>query len=309
MFLFRLLGIRMSDAASETWAGAVKNWLGTLGFLVPMGGVEEMIRHFVDPQHPSLPPLISAVLILAGLPIYASPVGWKRLKETGRRQMAIALISACMVGLVIGVYLLASESHPIATADSNALAAERQLRETAERQLAASRQEIERLQSSIQPTQPVQAPAYPQLLGVVCALNLTNVAEAIWKSISNDTGILITANSENTQLQRNIMQLFSMAMTRIPNFVDGNKRLIIRLPNYETDLDAPKLTFSDQSGIILHGEDAPPNHFLHGFGHPFIFRRTAQIPAGLPEYYGLKKLIWLEIGPGNPWKDPRVCAE
>jgi hypothetical protein len=83
MFLLRLAGINMADEASETMAGALKNWLGALGFILPLVGVEELIRHFVDTQHPSLPLLISIVLILAGLLIYASPAVWKRLKAQG----------------------------------------------------------------------------------------------------------------------------------------------------------------------------------------------------------------------------------
>jgi hypothetical protein len=73
----------MADEASETMAGAVKNYLGALGFILPLVGFEELVRHFVDAQHPSLPLWASSGLILAGLLIYALPAVWKRLKAQG----------------------------------------------------------------------------------------------------------------------------------------------------------------------------------------------------------------------------------
>jgi hypothetical protein len=79
-FLLRLLGINMADEASETMAGALKNWLGALGFIAPL------VAHFVDTQHPSLPPWASIALMLAGLAIYASPVAWMRSRGGGKSQ-------------------------------------------------------------------------------------------------------------------------------------------------------------------------------------------------------------------------------
>jgi hypothetical protein len=102
----------MADEASETWGGAVKNWLGALGFILPMAAIEEAVRHFVDVEHPSIPLWVSATLIVAGLLIFASPAGWKQLKKRGRKTMAAIVIVISAVGLMLGVYLLANPATP-----------------------------------------------------------------------------------------------------------------------------------------------------------------------------------------------------
>lgn len=73
MYLLRLLGIRMSDEASDTIGGGLRNWLGALGFIVPLIGAE-IIRE-------GGPKWVGAILIVAGLPIYWSPAIWKWLRR------------------------------------------------------------------------------------------------------------------------------------------------------------------------------------------------------------------------------------
>jgi hypothetical protein len=82
MFPLRLVGINMADDASDTIGGGSRNYLGALGFILPLVGVEELVRHFVDTQHPSLPWWVSLILIAAGYPIYISPAIWKRLRRS-----------------------------------------------------------------------------------------------------------------------------------------------------------------------------------------------------------------------------------
>jgi hypothetical protein len=72
MYPLRLLGIRMTQEASDTIGGGLRNWLGALGFIVPL--IEaEIIRE-------GGPKWIGAILIVAGLPIYWSPAIWKWLR-------------------------------------------------------------------------------------------------------------------------------------------------------------------------------------------------------------------------------------
>jgi len=73
MYPLRLLGIRMADEASDTIGGGLRNWLGALGFIVPLIGAE-IIRE-------GGPKWVGAILILAGLPIYWSPAIWKWLRR------------------------------------------------------------------------------------------------------------------------------------------------------------------------------------------------------------------------------------
>jgi hypothetical protein len=75
----RPFGINMADDASETFGGGLRNYLGAIGFILPLVGVEELVRHFVDTTHPSLPWWASTGLIAIGLPIYWSPAIWKKV--------------------------------------------------------------------------------------------------------------------------------------------------------------------------------------------------------------------------------------
>jgi hypothetical protein len=80
MLPLNLVGINMADDASETFGGGLRNYLGALGFILPLVGFEEFVRHFVDVDHPSLPWWLSVILMAAGLPIYVLPAIWKRLR-------------------------------------------------------------------------------------------------------------------------------------------------------------------------------------------------------------------------------------
>ena len=63
----------MADEASDTIGGGLRNWLGALGFIVPLIGAE-IIRE-------GGPNWVGAILIAAGLPIYWSPAIWKWLRR------------------------------------------------------------------------------------------------------------------------------------------------------------------------------------------------------------------------------------
>lgn len=149
--------------------------------------------------------------------------------------------------------------------------------------------------------------SYPQTFGTICGSNLINVAEAMLRTLAPESVILITAPSENEQFKRNILGLFTMAMQRVPEKKIG---IFISPPNYEVELDAPKLIGTSQRGITFHGEDAPPGHFMIGFGQQtFVVRKTSQIPEGLAQFYKAPNVIWIDIGPGSPWVDPSSCRE
>jgi hypothetical protein len=81
----------MADEASDTFSGGLRNFLGALGFILPLGGVEELIRHFADPFHPSLPWWASIILIAVGMPIYQAPAIWKYLHGKVVRPPAASL--------------------------------------------------------------------------------------------------------------------------------------------------------------------------------------------------------------------------
>jgi hypothetical protein len=70
----------VADDASVTFGGGFRNYLGALGFILPLVGFEELVRHFVDTGHPSLPWWLSAAFIVAGYPLYSLPAAWKHFR-------------------------------------------------------------------------------------------------------------------------------------------------------------------------------------------------------------------------------------
>ncbi len=87
MLPFQLAGISMADEASKTLGGGIRNYLGTLGFILPLVGLEEFVRSLVSDQ-PALPHWASFTLIVAGLPLYVAPWAWDRLQWVVGREDA-----------------------------------------------------------------------------------------------------------------------------------------------------------------------------------------------------------------------------
>jgi hypothetical protein len=41
----------------------------------------------------------------------------------------------------------------------------------------------------------------------------------------------------------------------------------------------------------------------------FYYAPTPKTTDGLASYYKLDNVLWIEIGPGSPWKpDPTICS-
>jgi hypothetical protein len=67
----------MADDASDTVAGGIKGWLGTLGFILPLLGAEEVLRWYLTG---SGHPLVGAVLVVGGLLFYLLPSMWRWIR-------------------------------------------------------------------------------------------------------------------------------------------------------------------------------------------------------------------------------------
>ena len=80
MHPLRFLGVQMADTASDTFGDGFWNYITTLGFILPLVGVEELIRSHAS-VGPSLPTWASIVLIIVGLPLYQSKAIWKKLRK------------------------------------------------------------------------------------------------------------------------------------------------------------------------------------------------------------------------------------
>jgi hypothetical protein len=68
------------------------------------------------------------------------------------------------------------------------------------------------------------------------------------------------------------------------------------------DLDRPLIAGSPRSGITVHGPDATA--IAQALSQWFKTYSTSGIPPTFSSYKypGTKDLIWIEIGPGSPWK-------
>jgi hypothetical protein len=68
------------------------------------------------------------------------------------------------------------------------------------------------------------------------------------------------------------------------------------------DLDRPPVQRSGKRGIIVHGPDADP--LAHALGSWFVTYSTSRLPPEMNGYKieGTAHLIWIDIGPGSPWK-------
>jgi hypothetical protein len=72
-----LVGINMADSASDKLGEGFWNYLVALGFILPLVGVEELIRWEVTASEHVLPWWISAILVAVGYPLYESKALWK----------------------------------------------------------------------------------------------------------------------------------------------------------------------------------------------------------------------------------------
>jgi hypothetical protein len=169
--------------------------------------------------------------------------------------------------------------------------------------------QLDVLRSSSDSVKPPPSPStYPQAFGTISTLNFFSAAQAIWERLPPGTAMLVTAPRENFELQRNLAGVFQIG-ARDPGFrqpIPG-RNVMIDPPNYAVDLDAPRLPESKDSGITVNGHD-PNGNLLLMFQRCFVVHKRTKIPDGLAEYYKVPALIWIEIGPGNPWRDYTSCS-
>jgi hypothetical protein len=153
-------------------------------------------------------------------------------------------------------------------------------------------------------------PLYPRNMGPITVLNQIWAADDLWKNLIPGTAILMTSDDpENELLRRNLQNIISMRV--MPNET-GPVRKILSPPDYQHDIDAPKLPESDMNGIIIHGveqvsdgTDKYMNDRFENIFSCFFVRFTRTTVEGLSTFYKVPKILWIEIGKGSPWRAPR----
>jgi hypothetical protein len=116
--------------------------------------------------------------------------------------------------------------------------------------------------------------------------------------------VLISATPENAIVAEDLFSLFFLSWT-------ASKTLsAVNLPNYDRDLDAPKLEGKGLSGITIHGRTAAADFIANSLGNCYQIHRTSEMPQGLADYYLRTNptwmtsddvFTWLEVGNGSPW--------
>jgi hypothetical protein len=169
----------------------------------------------------------------------------------------------------------------------------------------------ERLATQQQNSSPTTQPTLRvQKMGPINTINAIAEAGAVWrKLVSEDTAILITAPPENLEVQRDLSNIFMVGMREVSNQLTPGKALLVRPPNYEIDIDAPRLIDSGNTGIVIHGDGIGQSELKAFFERCFITRQTPKTPQKLAEYYKVGNVFWIEIGHGFPWKGEGACAE
>jgi hypothetical protein len=298
----------MSEATlPETWADARKVILTNSPWILLLVTFE---RVFEGHYYQAAVALLLCGVVL-GIAIHGKAfegIG----KPEGRRRLAFILIAVGAVCLAAGTYLLAakapqSDAPNVPTVDETAKAiapivAKRDAavaqRDAAIRDLANARQQIATTRQA----------SYAKKMGPINTLNAFSAAGRIWRElIPQEIAILFTASSENSELWGDLKRIFEVGLREVQNQITPGRSPLLQPPNHERDIDAPRLTSTELSGIIIHGPI--PDSVRHFFENCFVTRLTEKVPVGLSDYYKFKQVIWIEIGPGFPWKNPEVCAE
>jgi hypothetical protein len=153
----------------------------------------------------------------------------------------------------------------------------------------------------------------PERLGRISWMNLYNTLReppAEIREAPNKIRILINQPSANAVSGMDLGSLFF-------SFPRSNL-WPLNEPNYDHDLDAPRLRAGGgPAGITIHGRNLAADFLERALEHCYIIRRTSEMPAGIPEFYHRMypttvsesdTFVWLELGDGSPLR-PRACQD
>lgn len=135
---------------------------------------------------------------------------------------------------------------------------------------------------------------------LVSALGLSGVLQTIPK-----TFIVLTSSPDNETLRNELEKILSEARG-----ISGGKSplLPMPLPDYNKNLDAPRLTGSRKNGITIHGRNQAGNFLMEVLAgnNCLILHQTGQTPDELLSYYNriytssdVHNIAWIEIGSGR----------
>ena len=94
----------MAGGSDDTFSGGTKGFLQALGFILPLVGVEEIIRGYAGGQIYPGWPWIDVVMIVLGLPLHWAPAIWgliNQKSQTGTDGLQYLSRNDCDLGSAI----------------------------------------------------------------------------------------------------------------------------------------------------------------------------------------------------------------
>jgi hypothetical protein len=107
---------------------------------------------------------------------------------------------------------------------------------------------------------------YVRNMGPLNTVNRFSLAKEIGIKLGQDAAVVITAPRENMQIKFALEMLLNV----------GGHIKIVQPPNYDVNIDAPRLTESGYSGIIVHGHNDAQELMDNFLGTCFITRHSTK---------------------------------
>jgi hypothetical protein len=144
----------------------------------------------------------------------------------------------------------------------------------------------------------------------VGGLGLSGVLQTIPK-----TFIVLTSSPDNEPLRSELEKILNQARG-----ISGGKSplLPMPLPDYNKNLDAPRLIGNGKSGITIHGRNQAGDFLMEVLAgnNCLILHQTGQTPDELLSYYNriytssdVHNIAWIEIGSGRALQSSECLAQ
>jgi hypothetical protein len=238
---------------------------------------------------------------------------WQWLRAQWWLWSIFGIIGGITLGLWLSPVVLAprDETRPL----QSQIAATSAELDSVKQQLVTTQSQLSQRQSALDQTRKQFSDAQEKinhkelLADINKSLNLMWPAQEIIRLFQgNDDSLLITAAANNANLAKYLIGLIQF--TALDLWIKDHavrRDIIVQLPNYQSDLDAPRFETANYPGISIHGEQkymgkqAPfRNAIADLFGRMRLIcnMEISYTQKALPELsqYYKHKIIWIEIG-------------